>query len=587
MLSIESEAKLSKILLSLSENERLVEISRKVLSDNNDFDPYQIFTFLDSDKKNRINSTDITNFLNIKRVFIYENEVDFIILSYDINGDGYLSYNEFVNLVKSEKSFRKTVNNYNSNDNNLPHNIEHCFTVLLEKEVQLSRNILYYLNELKSRFDYNPYEVFNSLKSYCNINFWSIKNFLDKNCIPYLENDIKDIMKRLDFNRDGQIDLCEFLKFLEFPNSVPINLCCKEINCPQITCNSYSSKNNININTSPIKNDLSLQKITEDIFNTSKENINTQNSIYIKNNNFSSPVRSPNKVYNRDLFSKEVSNYHSMKISPIRNYISNDNNNNLKSNSINNNDNSNRNNINNYNNVNINQYNNNKYDREEKQLKDYLKNLLAAEKEIEQIKINLALKQDFNVEDVYRIFRCNNKYNCIYNEDLRNGLKLLDIFTSDTDIKNLMKRFDSNKKGYLNFSEFFDMIVPFEKEYRIMIENRSSNNHIPPNCNPNVFLLSTKLILKNLFNTIIGLEDKFNNMKKRYDTLRNNLNVIFKILDQSSFGYFFFNDLQYYLHQNKILGNIKDVDLLFLRLDKNKDGKVDFCEFEDELKINF
>jgi Ca2+-binding EF-hand superfamily protein len=260
---------------------------------------------------------------------------------------------------------------------------------------------------------------------------------------------------------------------------------------------------------------------------------------------------------------------------------------NLKSNSINNNDNSNRNNINNYNNVNINQYNNNKYDREEKQLKDYLKNLLDAEKEIEQIKINLALKQDFNVEDVYRIFRCNNKDNCIKNEDLRNGLKLLDIFTSDTDIKNLMKRFDSNKKGYLNFSEFFDMIVPFEKEYRIMIENISSNNHIPPNCNPNVFLLSTKLILKNLFNTIIGLEDKFNNMKKRYDTLRNNLNDIFKILDQSSFGYFFFNDLQYYLHQNKILGNIKDVDLLFLRLDKNKDGKVDFCEFEDELKINF
>ena len=130
MLSIESEAKLSKILLTLSENERLIEISRQVLSDNNDFDPYQIFTFLDLDRKNRINSIDITNFLNLKRVFIYENEVEFIILSYDIDGDGYLSYNEFVNLIKSEKSFRKTVNNYNSNDNNLPHNIDHCFTKL-------------------------------------------------------------------------------------------------------------------------------------------------------------------------------------------------------------------------------------------------------------------------------------------------------------------------------------------------------------------------------------------------------------------------------------------------------------------------
>ena len=45
MLSIETEARLAKLLLSLSEYERNVEISREVLSDNKDFDPYQIFLY--------------------------------------------------------------------------------------------------------------------------------------------------------------------------------------------------------------------------------------------------------------------------------------------------------------------------------------------------------------------------------------------------------------------------------------------------------------------------------------------------------------------------------------------------------------
>ena len=35
------------------------------------------------------------------------------------------------------------------------------------------------------------------------------------------------------------------------------------------------------------------------------------------------------------------------------------------------------------------------------------------------------------------------------------------------------------------------------------------------------------------------------------------------------------------------MGNSKDADLLFIRLDKNRDGKVDYCEFEDELQTQY
>ena len=59
MLSVETEARVAKLLLSLAEGERTVEISHQVLSDNYDFDPYQIFRALNTECKNKVNSYNI------------------------------------------------------------------------------------------------------------------------------------------------------------------------------------------------------------------------------------------------------------------------------------------------------------------------------------------------------------------------------------------------------------------------------------------------------------------------------------------------------------------------------------------------
>ena len=63
MLSIESEARVAKLLVNLFEGERSVEITRKVLSDQRDFDAYQIFQRLDKEKKNFIDEYNLIDFL--------------------------------------------------------------------------------------------------------------------------------------------------------------------------------------------------------------------------------------------------------------------------------------------------------------------------------------------------------------------------------------------------------------------------------------------------------------------------------------------------------------------------------------------
>ena len=621
MLSVETEARVAKLLLSLAEGESSVEISRQVLSDNYDFDPYQIFRALDTECKNKVNSCNILNFLRCKGIFANEAEVNFLIQCYDQDGDGCLSYSEFLNLIQSEKSLRK--NYSNSCDNKLSFNIEYSLGKLLEKEIDLSRNIMNLLNDLRCRCDYNTCDIFNSLKSYNSITPESLKCFLDKNCASYLDSDIKAMMKRMDTNSDGRVDLYELTKLLEFPTCVPICCdpcppkCCPPISCcppkccPPVVCcppkclpvrccsPCPSPRRCFSSNNSPIRGDLSRK--TENILNNSGM-YNTQNTTYLTNAN--SPLRnSP-----RDNCSPmRISNNLSLRLSPQRkcppcsicccdpcccrpiccppiccspNRVSspmrmnspNRMNSPMRMNSPLRNNNS------NYNLCNPNEM-------EERQLNDYFKSLMDAESQIEKAKTDLALKCDFNCEDAFRIFECNCS-GCISPQDLKCGLRLLDIYASDSDIRNLMKRFDLSGKGYLNYADFFDMVVPYEKDFREMVENRCPNNCCPSN-NPDVFMFSTKLYLKNLFNSLIDYENKLNCMKRGYTTLRLRLRDIFKNLDQCCLGSFDNNDLQCYLQKNCLLGNPKDADLLFIRLDKNRNGKVDYCELEDELQPQY
>ena len=306
------------------------------------------------------------------------------------------------------------------------------------------------------------------------------------------------------------------------------------------------------------------------------------------NNNFNNNINNYNNNIDKNNYNNIDRNFN--------NHLDNnfnDNYNNFENNNFNPENNFNENINNQFDNFNNNQfYNNNNMnsnkkfnpnEMEESQFNDYLISAMNFESKIEKAKINLACQNDFNCEDAFRIFELDSR-NFITEDDLKYGLNQLGINPSDIEIKLLMKRFDLEKEGIINFSDFFDMIVPYEKDYRNMVENKLPNSCCHCKC-PDIFNSETKSLMKKVFELLIDSEKKLNEMKKNYASLRVVLNDIFKFIDVNESGFFKENELISYLKEIDGFNNMKDCDLLFIRLDKNRDGKVEYYEIEDEFKL--
>lgn len=78
---------------------------------------------------------------------------------------------------------------------------------------------------------------------------------------------------------------------------------------------------------------------------------------------------------------------------------------------------------------------------------------METETEIEKMKMELALRCDFNVEDAFRIFELNGR-GYLTEDDLKYGLSLIDILSTSRDIKILLKRFVLKVKECLALKSF-------------------------------------------------------------------------------------------------------------------------------------
>jgi len=208
---------------------------------------------------------------------------------------------------------------------------------------------------------------------------------------------------------------------------------------------------------------------------------------------------------------------------------------------------------------------------------NFIKLIMDYETQIECKKLELACNYpDYNVEDLFTLFESPQTQNDILSfQDLKNGFCNLGFNISDEDLNIFIKRYNLECVNGISYSDFFDIVVPFDKIKRDEIENRRDN------------MLSNQTIekFKELINLIFVAERAIEDERIRINNLNGfNLGLVFNGEGKFEGNCANDDDLEDFLKRKGIPFEQKGSDLLFIRLDRNRDGCVGVCDFCYEFK---
>ena len=619
MLSIETESKLAQIFFTIIHSERQVEEGRYYLSKNLDFDPYSSFKSLDRLSIGSLSTSDLSSLLEKHHIFSSENELLLAIRQYDTNFDGRLSIEEFFQLVLP--STNSTIRNLAiSRRGVFSPEVEYLLVRLLQSEVQFHRNLESAKREVVLRPDYSMVNGFNSIDIH-NVSFIdrnSLSSFLKRHEVVY-EDDIDAIFRRVDNDGDQVINYTEFVDTV-MPNQPPSFR-------NSSTSGSFSQRNNYlsatastsflsNRKSSPLR---SKNQVQSSLSTNSLRNSLNQSQLSVRNysplrNTFQNPTfsssmrasRNTNSLRNWKTYSSPLKDS-IRRPSPVQE-LSYKNSSPLRTSTLNT---SRTRNFSGFNKTgdlktslrkssplrrlspdrflsdskpeylslsrssrNLNQ------SLEEKELVVWFEEEIKVSREIERKKNELALKHDFNLFDAFRLF---DKYEIgsITSSDFEETFRYYSFYPPRDEVYLLVKHFSNYHDNKLRFADFSELLTPKQEEYARILRNRGSANPINVE---SLFSTETITVLLDCFKLLLDAESLAERVRQRLSRIPNfNLHQAFIAIDKDRNGFITIDEFQSVLQSHGIFATSKDLLNLMQKYDKNKDGRVSYSEFIEEV----
>lgn len=543
MLSIETERYIAKFFLVLSEEELKIQKNKDELINNNNFNPYLCFTYINNGKE-KIDSKDIYNFMNNNSINITLEESYLMILYFDTKLQNYWSFENFVvfllnnhNMSNNEKRLK-----FSNSKGQITDTIMKSLLNILKSELELIHKTLPLINQIKNKFDYDINNLYRALSFNKDIiNKKNINFFLKRNGYHNIsEIKLNFIMNRLSLSKNNIISFSDLQRLFEvgYSEGEKSDLYASMINClKNITIDNDKNKkemNEDNNNTGYLSDRVNLNSYRNSNYSNKK---NDEKREIIYNNNYNKKI----VIHNKENDEEKKNNSKSFHLNIIH-------------------------------------YKNSEIS-EEKFFIDYLRYILGNEILIEKNKSKLALKYDFNIEDSIRIFKTKNiKEKFISQNDFICGTQFLDLKFDIEEIKLLFSRYDIMNNGYLTYNDFYEMILPFDKQYREMVEKRKSKGKINE---------MTLKCLKDLMQCIciseISIEKERNKLMKYLNDM--SISKIFNKIDIDKKGFLLQKDLFNYLKSWNINIFYNNINLLFNRLDRDKDGIINLNDIIMEISI--
>ncbi len=213
-------------------------------------------------------------------------------------------------------------------------------------------------------------------------------------------------------------------------------------------------------------------------------------------------------------------------------------------------------------------------DNQKRDLARFLKDELDLDKNLQRIKNELALQRNFNSYGIFRIFDKENKGYTTRGQ-LEEGLKDMNILPSKNELYLLMRRLDKNDDGLIRFADFKEEIEPKAEGSRCLHDSEKVNEEVG---------IAVRTVVRKLFNKMITTETSCEELrksvgKKEYFTIYE----AFHSIKKNSRGWITATTFKELLNDQGVFASDEDAELLVERYDRNRNGKVSYSEFVDEI----
>ncbi|KAM3135717.1 hypothetical protein pb186bvf_012114 [Paramecium bursaria] len=485
---------LCDFFIEVSQIEKTVEMSRQYLTSMKSYHPYLAFKTIDTQEKGCITPVSVQKFLHENGFLQTLRDCHIIFYKQD------LRYPDFLRLIlPSEEKLRNAI----------------CS---LQPSGQLTQEVIY---QLAKHID-KEIRLMNTLCIPQNIQLQSgsrehIKEYFQQQTTFIYQDELDDIVRRLDFYGDGQIDLELFKQWSQQLKQMPIEI---HQSPKQSVIQSDFQTPQKQLSTSPVK------KVQTKV-NMSSSRVASTKSTVKKRENISNPKLRVNVTSQSE--KKYLTQKQELRCELALRRIAPKSI--LKNQKV-----------------------------KKSKYVDVLEYLLDWELKVEKLKQQLALQKDFNAFDAFKAI-----------DRYYRGF----IDPHDMDEFMIQKRgvslglFRNYPSEQMKFSDFIQLIQPFSQYHADIMQNKlplAQQLALPL---VEIFSKATIKILFEILNKVQTPPAKLNGDQK-----------LFLQIDQlTKDNYIGVSDLQQYLYENGLRYTHQEVLLLVLKYDKDKDGRLSIEEF--------
>lgn len=219
---------------------------------------------------------------------------------------------------------------------------------------------------------------------------------------------------------------------------------------------------------------------------------------------------------------------------------------------------------------------------EESELVNIFFQQISLERDLNTAKKDVALCSDFTLLDAFQMFDIND-IGYVGEFDLEDTFVELGIRPTREELTLLFKHYSSLNNRRLTYSEFSKLFSPKELEYSRILSNRIPFN-VSRNERRRVFSADTVYKITRVLKLHLDSENAAESLRHRLARRPSfSMHEAFQAVDQDRNGYITFGEFQGLLEQHGIFATAKDVESLMDRYDKDKDGRVSYSEFLEEV----